>query len=131
MKRRTHTIIALVVLFVTFGLSAFASSDNGYGFINGLIINALDKAQADGTISTQERKQIDSVLATGIVDEVVEAWVKSGYKASVAVDKAAEVSVREGWFKDKQTAKKHFRQSIEQARKDGQLFARIYQIMGV
>lgn len=131
MKERKHTIIVLAVLLATFGLFAFATPDNNYGFINTLIVDALDKAQADGCISSQERKQIDTVLATGIVDEVMEAWTKSGYKTSVAVDKAAEISVREGWFKDKQTAKKYFRCAIEQVRKDGKLFERIYQIMGI
>lgn len=131
MKKRKNTIIALVILFATVGLFAFTNPDNGHGFINSLVVNALDKAQADGNISTQKRKQIDSVLATGIVDEVLEAWTESGYKTSVAVDKAAEVSVREGWFKNKQTAKKYFRSSIEQARKDDKLFERIYQTMGI
>lgn len=131
MKNREHAIIVLTILFATLGLFAFTSDDKDNGFVKAFIVNAIDKAQSDGNITPQERKQIDSVLATGIVDDVLDAWTRSGYKISAAVDKAAEISVREGWFKDKQTAKRYFRQSIEQARKDGALFARIYQIMGV
>lgn len=131
MKKSRKTIVALAVLLATLGFFAFATPDNGHGFVGSLIVNALDKAQADGNISPKERRQIDSVLATGIVDEVMEAWAKSGYRPSVAVDKAADISVREGWFKDSQTAKGYFRRSIEQARKDGDLFERLYRIMGI
>ena len=131
MKKRKTTIIALAVLFSTFGLFAFANSNNGHDFVNGTIVNSLNKAQSNGSISPQKRQQIDSVLSTGIVDEVMDAWTESGYDVSVAVDKAAEISVREGWFKNKQSAKTYFRRSIEQARKDGHLFERIYRFMGI
>ena len=74
-----------------------------------------------GTAATK-----DKILESGIVEEVAKTLVDNNFNMAKAVDKAAEVSVREGWFKDKVSAKKALRNGIENARKNERFIEKVY-----
>ena len=73
----------------------------------------------------------DKFLESGIVEEVTATLIDTNFDLAKTVDKAAEITVREGWFKDKSAAKKALRQACEKARKDESLVHKAYRILGI
>ena len=73
----------------------------------------------------------DKILESGIVEEVTRTLIDTNFDVAKAVDKAADVAVREGWFRNKAAAKKALRQACEYARKNESIVLKVYRILGI
>ena len=88
----------------------------------------MDKAVELGYGTTAQKQSIQN---SRIIETMANEFLSNGFDAAKAVDKGAEVAVREGWFKSKESAKKHLKNVIETERKKSSTWNTLYDILGI
>lgn len=76
-------------------------------------------------------KEAVALMETQAIQQCVDAFVANGYEPSAAVDKLAEITVEQGYFKNKEAAKRVLKNYAEKARKTESLWTKLYDYLGL
>lgn len=130
MKKKILTLVAIVA--TTVGLMSFTRSEdksqNVVTVPTALESRLLETAVAQHLISSHDAKILADEEA---MQQCLDAFVKSGFEPSAAVDKLADIAVESGTFKTNEAAKKAMLKTIENARKNEANWTAFYNILGL
>lgn len=125
MKKYILVAVFCLVMQASFAASPVTKEQAVAREATGLVLN---KAVREGVITEKEKQRF---LQSGIIEEATQTLIDTNFNVAVAVDKAADKAVREGYFRDKQQAKRTLRQAIEQARKSKGFWRKLYNALGI
>lgn len=125
MKKYILVAVFSLVMQASFAASPVTKEQAVAREATGLVLN---KAVREGVITEKEKQRF---LQSGIIEEATQTLIDTNFNVAVAVDKAADKAVREGYFRDKQQAKRTLRQAIEQARKSKGFWQKLYNALGI
>ena len=124
-------IMMSVALLVEGTMLSFAGNPEEAAMVivpSGIQSRVIDLAVSNHCIS---RSDGDILKSANAIQQCVDAFVRSGFDPSAAVDELADIAVRSGKFPGKKEAKSAMKATSEKLRKKESNWKKLYDILGL
>ncbi len=126
---KNFKILAVSLVVSVMSMSAVpCSAANKIDIPKEVATTVLDMAVEMQCLSPTEAKWLKDHNG---LQQCMDAYTESGYNMSAAVDKLAELSVQAGYYPSVAKAKESMKAIADQARRNDNLWNRIYNVLGL